>query len=133
MEMYGTVSEICIELLKKHENHERMAVITWIVEDVYEMGAEYNPTAADVANVLQAIGEADCDIMYRYGIGQEFVAGELRQIAAERAPRHIGIPENELRALLPAIRSGLDYIDDESGAAKASLETLQRVLDSPSA
>ena len=35
--MYGTVSEICIELLKKHENHERMAVITWIVEDVYEM------------------------------------------------------------------------------------------------
>ncbi|BBQ70820.1 TPA: DUF1380 family protein [Klebsiella pneumoniae] len=131
--MYGTVSEICIELLKKHENHERMAVITWIVEDVYEMGAEYNPTAADVANVLQAIGEADCDIMYRYGIGQEFVAGELRQIAAERAPRHIGIPENELRALLPAIRSGLDYIDDESGAAKASLETLQRVLDSPSA
>ncbi|WP_175364765.1 hypothetical protein [Klebsiella quasipneumoniae] len=27
----------------------------------------------------------------------------------------------------------LDYIDDESGAAKASLETLQRVLDSPSA
>ena len=38
--MYGTVSEICIELLKKHENHERMAVITWIVEDVYEMGAE---------------------------------------------------------------------------------------------
>jgi hypothetical protein len=110
-----------------------MAVITWIVEDVYEMGAEYNPTAADVANVLQAIGEADCDIMYRYGIGQEFVSGELRQIAAERAPRHIGIPENELRALLPAIRSGLDYIDDESGAAKASLETLQRVLDSPSA
>ena len=57
--MYGTVSEICIELLKKHENHERMAVITWIVEDVYEMGAEYNPTAADVANLKgEALSEA---------------------------------------------------------------------------
>ena len=131
--MYGTVSEICIALLKTHENNEKIAVITWTAEDVREAGAEYNPTIAETARVLQAIGEADCDIMYRYGIGQEFVAGELRQIAAERAPRHIGIPENELRALLPAIRSGLDYIDDESGAAKASLETLQRVLDSPSA
>ena len=131
--MYGTVSEICIALLKTHENNEKIAVITWTEEDVREAGAEYNPTITETARVLQAIGEADCDIMYRYGIGQEFVAGELRQIAAERAPRHIGIPENELRALLPAIRSGLDYIDDESGAAKASLETLQRVLDSPSA
>lgn len=131
--MYGTVSEICIELLKKHENHEKMAIITWAAEDVHEMGAEYNPTAADVARVLQTIGEADCDILYRYGIGKEFVAGELRQIAAERAPRHIGIPEIELRALLPAIRAGLDYIDDESGVAKAALDTLQLVLDSPSA
>ena len=131
--MYGTVSEICIALLKTHENNEKIAVITWTEEDVREAGAEYNPTITETARVLQAIGEADCDIMYRYGIGQEFVAGELRQIAAERVPRHIGIPENELRALLPAIRSGLGYIDDESGAAKASLETLQRVLDSPSA
>ena len=131
--MYGTVSEICIALLKTHENNEKMAVITWTAEDVREAGAEYSPTIAETARVLQAIGEADCDIMYRYGIGQEFVAGELRQIAAERAPRNIGIPENELRALLPAIRSGLDYIDDESGAAKAALETLLLVLDSPSA
>ncbi|QXD01261.1 DUF1380 family protein [Klebsiella sp. PL-2018] len=131
--MYGTVSEICIELLKQHENHEKMAIITWTEEDVLEAGAEYNPTAAEAERVLQAIGEADCDILYRYGISQEFVTGELRQIAAERAPRHIGIPENELRALLPAIRTGLDYIDDESGAAKAALDTLQLVLDSPSA
>ena len=131
--MYGTVSEICIELLKKHENHERMAVITWIVEDVYEMGAEYNPTAADVANVLQAIGEADCDIMYRYGIGQDFVSGELRQIAAERAPRQIAIPENELRLLLPLIERGMSHVDDLSGEASAAVETLQLVLGSPSA
>lgn len=38
--MYGTVSEICIELLKKHENHEKMAIITWTAEDVREAGAE---------------------------------------------------------------------------------------------
>ncbi|MFB8746653.1 DUF1380 domain-containing protein (plasmid) [Citrobacter cronae] len=131
--MYGTVSEICIELLKKHENHEKMAIITWTAEDVREAGAEYNPTATEAERVLQAIGEADCDILYRYGINQEFVAGELRQIAAERAQRHIGIPEIELRALLPAIRAGLDSIDDESGVAKAALDTLQLVLDSPSA
>lgn len=131
--MYGTVSEICIELLKKHENNEKMAVITWADEDVYEMGAEYHPTAADVACVLQAIGEADCDILYRYGIGQEFVAGELREIAAQRAPRKIAIPEIELRAMLPALIAGLDYINDESGAAKSAMETLQLVLGSPSA
>lgn len=131
--MYGTVSEICIELLKKHENNETMAVITWTAEDVREAGAEYNPTAAEAERVLQAIGEADCDILYRYGISLEFVTGELRQIAAERASRQIGIPENELRALLPAICCGLEYIDDETGAAKAALETLQLVLNSPSA
>jgi hypothetical protein len=44
--------------------------------------------------------------MYRYGIGQDFVSGELRQIAAERAPRQIAIPENELRLLLPLIKRG---------------------------
>ena len=131
--MYGTVSEICIELLKKHENNENLAIITWTAEDVREAGAEYNPTAAGAERVLQAIGEADCDILYRYGISQEFVMGEMRQIAAERAPRQIAIPENELRALIPAICCGLDYIDDETGAAKAALETLQRVLSSPSA
>lgn len=131
--MYGTASEICIALLKKHENHEKMAIITWTAEDVREAGAEYNPTAADAARVLQAIGEADGDILYRYGISQEFVAGELRQIAAGRAPRRIAIPENELRALLPALVAGLHCIGDESGAAKAALDTLQLVLDSPSA
>lgn len=131
--MYGTVNEICITLLERHKKNENLAVITWTAEDVREAGAEYNPTAAEAERVLQAIGEADCDILYRYGISQEFVTGELRQIAAERAPRQIGIPENELRALLPAICCGLDYIDDETGAAKAALETLQLVLNSPSA
>ncbi|MEI7412123.1 hypothetical protein [Pectobacterium aroidearum] len=131
--MYGTVNEICTTLLERHKKNENLAVITWTAEDVREAGAEYNPTAAEAERVLQAIGEADCDILYRYGISQEFVTGELRQIAAERAPRHIGIPENELRALLPAICCGLDYIDDETGAAKAALETLQLVLNSPTA
>lgn len=131
--MYGTVNEICITLLERHKKNENLAVITWTAEDVREAGAEYNPTAAEAERVLQAIGEADCDILYRYGISQEFVTGELRQIAAERAPRQIAIPENELRALIPAICCGLDYIDDETGAAKAALETLQLVLNSPSA
>ena len=27
--MYGTVSEICIALLKQHENNKKIAVITW--------------------------------------------------------------------------------------------------------
>lgn len=131
--MYGTVSEICIALLKTHENNEKIAVITWTEEDVREAGAEYNPTIAETARVLLAIGEADCDIMYRYGIGQDFVSGELRQIAAERAPRQIAIPENELRLLLPLIKRGMSHVDDLSGEASAAVETLQLVLGSPSA
>lgn len=131
--MYGTVSEICIELLKKHESNEKVAVIIWTAEDVREAGAEYNPTAVDADNVLRAIGEAGCDIAYRHGIGQEFVLEELSEIAAQRTPSQITLPENELRALLPAICTGLEYIDDANGEAKAALDTLQLVLASPSA
>lgn len=39
--MYGTVSEICIALLKQHESNKKIAVITWTPEDVREAGAEY--------------------------------------------------------------------------------------------
>ncbi|WP_404851760.1 DUF1380 family protein (plasmid) [Enterobacter asburiae] len=131
--MYGTVSEICIKLLKKYENNEKVAVIVWTAEDVRETGAEYHPSADDADSVLRTIGESDCDIMYRYGINQAFVAGTLREIAAGRPPRQISIPENELRALLPAICTGMDYVDDASGEARAALETLRLVLDSPSA
>lgn len=131
--MYATVSDICIALLQQHENNEKIAVITWVPEDVREVGAAFNPTADDAERVLRAIGEADSDILYRYGIGLDFVEGELRQIAAERPPRQIAVPENELRALLPAICTGLDYIDDGNGAAQAALETLKRVLSAPSA
>lgn len=131
--MYGTVSEICIALLKTHENNEKIAVITWTEEDVREAGAEYNPTVAEAARVLQAIGEADWDILYRYGIGQDFVSGEMREIAAERAPRQIAIPENELRLLLPLIKRGLCDYDDISRAATAAVDTLELVLTSPSA
>lgn len=35
--MYGTVSEICIALLKQHENNKQIAVITWTPEDVREV------------------------------------------------------------------------------------------------
>lgn len=131
--MYGTVSEICIQLLKVYENNEKIAVILWNKEDVYETGAEYNPTAADADNVLRTIGEAESDIMYRYGIGQEFVSGELREIAAQRAPRQIAIPENELRALLPVLHVGMCSYNDITGEATAALDTLKLVLDSPSA
>lgn len=131
--MYGTVSEICIELLKKHENNEKLAIIVWSVEDVRETGAEFAPTKDDVHHVLRVIGKAGSAGAWRHGLGLEFVFDEMSKIATDRASRQIAIPENELRALLPAISAGLDSIDDESGAAKAALDTLQLVLDSPSA
>ncbi|EDT7004039.1 DUF1380 domain-containing protein, partial [Salmonella enterica subsp. enterica] len=56
--MYGTVSEICIALLKQHENNKQIAVITWTPEDVREAGAEYSPTDDDVSYVLRVIGKA---------------------------------------------------------------------------
>lgn len=131
--MYGTVSEICIQLLKVYENNEKIALILWNKEDVYEVGAEFNPTAADADAVLRAIGEADCEVLCRHGIGQNFVEGELRRLAALRQPRQITIPENELRALLPVLYMGMCSYNDITGEATAALDTLKLVLDSPSA
>jgi hypothetical protein len=131
--MYGTVSEICIQLLKVYENNEKIAVILWNEEDVYESGAAFNPTAPDVDAVLQAIGEADCEVLCRHGIGQNFVGGELRRLAALRQPRQIAIPENELRILLPLMQTGMCSYNDVTGEVRAALDTLELVLDFPSA
>lgn len=97
--MYGTVSEICIALLKQHENNKQIAVITWTPEDVREAGAEYSPTDDDVSYVLRVIGKAGSAGVWRYGLGLEFVADELSKISAARASRQIAVPEDALRVL----------------------------------
>ncbi|EEJ2567216.1 DUF1380 domain-containing protein, partial [Salmonella enterica subsp. enterica] len=99
--MYGTVSEICIALLKQHENNKKIAVITWTPEDVREAGAEYSPTDDDVSYVLRVIGKAGSAGVWRYGLGLEFIADELSKISAARASRQIAVPEDALRVLLP--------------------------------
>lgn len=85
--MYGTVSEICIALLKQYESNKKIAVITWTPEDVREAGAEYSPTDDDVSYVLRVIGKAGSAGVWRYGLGLEFVADELSKIAAARTSR----------------------------------------------
>lgn len=126
--MYGTVSNICCELLKVYENNEKIAVIIWCEGDVREVGAEFNPTIADTQAVLRAIGESDSDALWRDGIGQNFVGGELRRLAALRSPRQIAIPENELRALLPLMDMGFSHYNDTTGEAGAALDTLRSLL-----
>ncbi|EBT5667320.1 DUF1380 domain-containing protein [Salmonella enterica] len=126
--MYGTVITVCCELLKAYENKEKIAAIIWCEEDVREVGAEFNPTITDTLAVLRAIGESDSDALWRDGIGQNFVEGELRRLAALRPPRQIAIPENELRILLPLINLGLCHYNDITGEADAALNTLRSLL-----
>lgn len=126
--MYGTVSTICCDLLKAYENNEKIAVIVWCEDDVREVGAEFNPTISDTQVVLRAIGESDSDTLWRDGIGQNFVEGVLRELVAQRPPRQIAIPENELRILLPLINLGFCHYDDITGEAEAALNTLRHVL-----
>ncbi|EBF3115341.1 DUF1380 domain-containing protein, partial [Salmonella enterica] len=106
--MYGTVSEICIALLKQHESNKKIAVITWTPEDVREAGAEYSPTDDDVSYVLRVIGKAGSAGVWRYGLGLEFVADELSKIAAARTSRQIAVPEDALRVLLPLMEAGMN-------------------------
>ncbi|EEG5674970.1 DUF1380 domain-containing protein [Salmonella enterica] len=126
--MYGTVITVCCELLKAYENNEKIAAIIWCEEDVREVGAEFNPTITDTLAVLRAIGESDSDALWRDGIGQNFVEGELRRLAALRPPRQIAIPENELRILLPLINLGFCHYNDITGEADAALNTLRSLL-----
>lgn len=126
--MYGTVSTICCDLLKTYENNEKIAAIVWCAEDVREVGAEFNPTAADTLEILRAIGELDSDALWRDGIGQSFVEGILRELATQRPPRQIAIPENELRILLPLMNLGFCHYDDITGEAEAALNTLRHLL-----
>ncbi|ECA0362762.1 DUF1380 domain-containing protein [Salmonella enterica subsp. enterica serovar Tchad] len=135
--MYGTVSTICCDLLKAYGNHEKIAVIIWCEGDVREMGAEFNPTADDTQAVLRAIGESDSDALWRDGIGQNFVEGVLRELAAQRPPRQIAIPEDMLRTLLPLMEAGLNLpryqTQDRAAEEEAALDTLRYLLsaDSP--
>ncbi|HFG6072252.1 TPA: DNA methyltransferase [Salmonella enterica subsp. enterica serovar Bahrenfeld] len=91
-------------------------------------GNRHHPTADDTQAVLRAIGESDSDALWRDGIGQNFVEGVLRELAAQRPPRQIAIPENELRILLPLINLGLCHYNDITGEAEAALNTLRHVL-----
>ncbi|ELC7695098.1 DUF1380 family protein [Salmonella enterica] len=132
--MYGTVSTICCDLLKAYEHHEKIAVIIWCEDDVREVGAEFNPTADDTQAVLRAIGESDSDLLWRDGIGRNFVEGVLRELAAQRPPRQIAIPEDALRILLPLMDAGMNtpryQTQDRTGEEEAALDTLRYLLSS---
>lgn len=133
--MYGTVSNICCDLLKSFENNEKIAVIIWSEDDVRETGAEFNPTIDDTQAVLRAIGESDSDVLWRDGIGQNFVEGVLRERIAQRPPRQIAIPEDALRTLLPLMEAGLnmprDRTQDRAAEEEAALDTLRYLLSPP--
>ncbi|CAI9395562.1 MULTISPECIES: DUF1380 family protein [Enterobacteriaceae] len=130
--MYGTVSDICCNLLKVFENKEKIAVIIWNEEDVREVGAAFNPTVPDTQAVLRAIGDADSDALWRDGIGRNFVEGELRWLAALRPPRQIAIPEDALRTLLPLMEAGMNIpryqTQDRIAEEEAALDTLRYLL-----
>ncbi|EBQ9092802.1 hypothetical protein DK690_23850 [Salmonella enterica subsp. enterica serovar Richmond] len=134
--MYGTVSTICCDLLKAYGNHEKIAVIIWCEADVREVGAEFNPTADDTQAVLRAIGESDSDALWRDGIGQNFVEGVLRELAAQRPPRQIAIPEDMLRTLLPLMEAGMNLpryqTQDRAAEEEAALDTLRYLLSANS-
>ena len=133
--MYGTVSEICIALLKQHESNKKIAVITWTPEDVREAGAEYSPTDDDVSYVLCVIGKAGSAGVWRYGLGLEFVADELSKIAAARTSRQIAVPEDALRVLLPLMEAGMNIpryqTPDTVAGELAALDTLKTLLAVP--
>ncbi|HAM4813599.1 TPA: DUF1380 domain-containing protein [Escherichia coli] len=130
--MYGTVSNICCDLLKAYENHEKIAVIIWCEDDVREVGAEFNPTADDTQAVLCAIGEADSDALWYDGIGRNFVEGVLRELVVQRPPRQIAIPEDALRILLPLMEAGMNIpryrTQDRAAEEEAALDTLRYLL-----
>ncbi|EBB3248720.1 DUF1380 family protein [Salmonella enterica] len=133
--MYGTVSEICIALLKQYESNKKIAVITWTPEDVREAGAEYSPTDDDVSYVLRVIGKAGSAGLWRYGLGLEFVADELSKIAAARTSRQIAVPEDALRILLPLMEAGMNIpryqTPDTAAGELAALDTLKNLLAVP--
>lgn len=133
--MYGTVSEICIALLKQHENNKQIAVITWTPEDVREAGAEYSPTDDDVSYVLRVIGKAGSAGVWWYGLGLEFVADELSKISAARASRQIAVPEDALRVLLPLMEAGMNIpryqMPDTAAEECAALDMLKTLLAVP--
>ncbi|EJF4177019.1 DUF1380 family protein [Salmonella enterica] len=130
--MYGTASNICCDLLKAYENNEKIAVIIWCEDDVREVGAAFNPTIPDSQAVLRAIGESDSDALWREGIGQNFVEGELQRLAALRPPRQIAIPEDALRTLLPLMEAGMTIpryqTQDRAAEEEAALDTLRYLL-----
>ncbi|EAX1817956.1 DUF1380 domain-containing protein [Salmonella enterica subsp. enterica serovar Reading] len=130
--MYGTVSNICCDLLKAYENNEKIAVIIWCEDDVREVGAEFNPTIDDTQAVLRAIGEADSDALWYDGIGRNFVEGVLRELVAQRPPRQIAIPEDALRILLPLMEAGMNIpryrTQDRAAEEEAALDTLRYLL-----
>ena len=80
--MYGTVSDICCNLLKVFENNEKIAVIIWNEEDVREVGAAFNPTVPDAQAVLRAIGTRTA--MYS---GVTVLAGTLLKENCDGWPR----------------------------------------------
>lgn len=101
-----------------------------------EVGAEFNPTADDTQAVLRAIGESDSDALWRDGIGQNFVEGVLRELAAQRPPRQIAISEDMLRTLLPLMEAGMNLpryqTQDRAAEEEAALDTLRYLLSANS-
>ncbi|HAV8297004.1 TPA: DUF1380 domain-containing protein [Escherichia coli] len=130
--MYGTVSNICCDLLKAYENNEKIAVIIWCEDDVREVGAEFNPTVDDTQAVLRTIGESDSDALWYDGIGRNFVEDVLRELVAQRPPRQIAIPEDALRILLPLMEAGMNIpryrTQDRAAEEEAALDTLRYLL-----
>lgn len=120
--MYGTVNEICVELLQSWVPETRMALLVWTEDDVKSVTESYKTTPVEAVRVLEEISLFEDH--HRTGVGMNTAQEILCRLREEDGKeRSVTVPENALRMIMQLAGAEMERISvcAEEGGGDAAL------------
>ena len=116
--MYGTINELCAELLQTWLADERLTLIVWSEADVRDFAAGYNLTGTEAADVVRQID--DLDDVHEYGVSMTTIQGLVSSLReAALAQREVTVPAGLLSHVVSLAGEFLRRTEIESGEGAA--------------
>lgn len=136
--MYGTVNELCVELLRNCKADEKLTLIVWSEEDVQNYAEDLALTPSEAADIVRQIDDLD-DVLY-YGVGMSTIQAMAENLRAEQEQARLAsVPAAALAKALRLAAEFLRLADTEGGegaaarlypAETAALAQVRKALDS---
>ncbi|KGT94775.1 hypothetical protein NG99_07305 [Erwinia typographi] len=135
--MYGTINELCAQLLQNWRADERLTLIVWSEAAVRDYAEGYNLTGTEAADVVRQIN--DLDDVHEYGVSmttiQALVSSQREEV---RAQREVTVPAEVLSRVVTLAGEFLRRTDTESGegaaerlypATREAIQQIRRTLE----